>query len=120
MELHANHLGVSSRHCIVFSQRKTKKDGINLQSSFLSFQIESFSFYRYGYVGGNAGTVKAMDTEKGILYAEICNPPTNPNDDCTLHIAGIDLASSKVVTAPAMQMSSGRQPFILTIAWSSA
>eukprot|EP00729_Bicosta_minor_P017297 gene17297-6575_t len=74
----------------------------------------------YGYVGGNAGTVKAMDTEKGILYAEICNPPTNPNDDCTLHIAGIDLASSKVVTAPAMQMSSGRQPFILTIAWSSA
>lgn len=37
MELHANHLGVSSRHCIVFSQRKTKKDGINLQSSFSFF-----------------------------------------------------------------------------------
>jgi len=72
---------------------------------------------KYGYVGGNAGTLKAFDTEKGILFVEICNPPTDPNADCTIHLGGIDLATATVVTAPALA-----EPFsgwMLTMAWST-
>ena len=74
-------------------------------------------------MGGNAATVKAFDPARGYLFVLVCNPPADPNNDCTNHIASIDIAAAKVVDAPPIGIPTPHTPplgaaFMMTLVWS--
>merc|ERR1711907_299062 len=53
-------------------------------------------------LAGNSGTVKAFDSTTRTLFTLVCNPPANPNDDCIIHVASVDVATATLTAHPAI------------------